>query len=179
MAFLRNPDRQTVGILVHYGCGKRVTALVNRDQAIYEEISALIEQSRRVVYAHVNSATVLLFWRIGQRINREILMNKRADYGKHIVVTLSRQLAGKYGRSFEEKNLRRMLQFADQFSDEEIVVSLSRQLSWSHFLALIPLKSDEAKRNRRRTAHSNVTDSHGRVQGPVPFRHPRLERRIS
>jgi predicted nuclease of restriction endonuclease-like (RecB) superfamily len=119
--------------------------LVNRDQVIYEEISALIEQSRRIVYAHVNSATVLLFWRIGQRINREILINKRADYGKHIVVTLSRQLTGKYGRTFEEKNLRRMLQFANQFSDEEIVVSLSRQLSWSHFLTLIPLKSDEAK----------------------------------
>ena len=38
-----------------------------------------------------------------------------------------------------------MLQFAEQFSDEEIVVTLSRQLSWSHFLALIPLKSNEAK----------------------------------
>jgi predicted nuclease of restriction endonuclease-like (RecB) superfamily len=38
-----------------------------------------------------------------------------------------------------------MLQFAEQFVDEKIVASLSRQLSWSHFLALIPLKSGEAK----------------------------------
>ena len=38
-----------------------------------------------------------------------------------------------------------MMQFADQFSDFEIVVTLSRQLSWSHFIALIPLKSIEAK----------------------------------
>jgi predicted nuclease of restriction endonuclease-like (RecB) superfamily len=38
-----------------------------------------------------------------------------------------------------------MLQFAEQFEDDEIVVSLSRQLSWSHFLALIPLKSVDAK----------------------------------
>lgn len=73
------------------------------------------------------------------------MKSKRADYGKQIVVTLSRQLTRKYGRSFEEKNLRRMLQFAEQFADEEIVVTLSRQLSWSHFLALIPLKSSEAK----------------------------------
>ena len=36
-------------------------------------------------------------------------------------------------------------QFVKQFSDEGIVVSLSRQLSWSHFLALIPLKSNEVK----------------------------------
>ena len=48
-------------------------------------------------------------------------------------------------RNFEEKNLRRMLQFAEQFNDLEIVVTLSRQLSWSHFLALIPIKKQEAK----------------------------------
>jgi len=94
---------------------------------------------------HANRGTVLLFWKIGKRINDEVLNNKRADYGKQIVVTLSRQLTEKYGRSFEEKNLRRMLQFVEQFPDEEIVVTLSRQLSWSHFLALIPLKTTEAK----------------------------------
>jgi len=50
-------------------------------------------------------------------------------YGKQIVVTLARQLTEKYGRNFEEKNLRRMLQFAEQFQNDEIVVTLSRQLS--------------------------------------------------
>jgi len=119
--------------------------LTNHDQILFKEISAMIEQSKRVIYSRANSETVLLFWKIGQRVNNEILNNKRADYGKKIVVTLSRQLNEKYGRSFEEKNLRRMLQFSEQFSDEEMVVSLSRQLSWSHFLTLIPLKSIEAK----------------------------------
>lgn len=38
-----------------------------------------------------------------------------------------------------------MMQFAEQFTDFEIVATLSRQLSWSHFLVLIPLKSQEAK----------------------------------
>jgi len=119
--------------------------LMNPEQILFEEISAMIEQSKRVIYSRANSEAVLLFWKIGQRVNSEVLNNKRADYGKQIVVTLSRQLTEKYGRSFEEKNLRRMLQFAEQFFDEEIVVSLSRQLSWSHFLVLIPLKSGEAK----------------------------------
>ncbi|MCL2640817.1 MAG: DUF1016 N-terminal domain-containing protein, partial [Phycisphaerales bacterium] len=115
------------------------------EQALFGEISALIEQSRRSIYAGANSVAVLLFWKIGQRVNSEILKSGRADYGKKIVVTLSRQLAEEFGRNFEEKNLRRMLQFAEQFTDEEIVVALSRQLSWSHFLALIPLKSADAK----------------------------------
>jgi predicted nuclease of restriction endonuclease-like (RecB) superfamily len=93
----------------------------------------------------VNSIVNLLFWQLGKRVNDYVLQNKRADYGKQIVVTLSRQLKHNYGRNFEEKNLRRMLQFAEQFNDIEIVVTLSRQLSWSHFLALIPIKKQEAK----------------------------------
>lgn len=38
-----------------------------------------------------------------------------------------------------------MLQFADQFKDEQIVVTLSRQLSGSHILILLPIKNVEAK----------------------------------
>jgi len=119
--------------------------IMDNEQMLFNEISVLIEQSRRLMYSQVNETIVLLFWTIGHRINSDILLNKRADYGKQIVVTLSRQLTEKFGRSFEEKNLRRMLQFAEQFTDEEIVVTLSRQLSWSHFLALFPLKSNDAK----------------------------------
>ena len=53
----------------------------------------------------------------------------------------------------KRKNVRRMMQFSHEFLDFEIVVPLARQLSWSHFLILIPLKSKEAKerieRNKR------------------------------
>lgn len=38
-----------------------------------------------------------------------------------------------------------MLQFAMIFSNAKIVVTLSRQLSWSHFIALLPLKKQEAR----------------------------------
>ncbi len=70
------------------------------------------------------------------------MKEKRAEYGKEIVATLSRQLTNDYGNNFNEKNLRRMIQFAEVFPDKEIVVSLIRQLSWTHFVALIPLKDD-------------------------------------
>jgi hypothetical protein len=49
-------------------------------------------------------------------------------------------LGAEFGRGFEEKNLRRMLQFAEAFPDEAIVATLWRQLSWSHFRELLPLK---------------------------------------
>ncbi len=112
---------------------------------LLNDLSKLIDESNQNAVAQLNSSLVILFWQIGKRINETILENKRADYGKQIVVTLSRQLELKYGRNFEEKNLRRMLQFAAQFSEIQFVVSLSRQLSWSHFLQLIPLKNIEAR----------------------------------
>ncbi|MEK7718694.1 MAG: PDDEXK nuclease domain-containing protein, partial [Bacteroidota bacterium] len=115
------------------------------EKTLLNEISQLIEQSQLQLVAQANSTLTMLFWYIGNRINRSILQDKRADYGKQIVVTLSRQLTEIYGRNFEEKNLRRMLQFAEQFTDKEIVVTLSRQLSWSHFLILLPLKNPESK----------------------------------
>jgi len=115
------------------------------EEVLLNELSQLIEQSQRQVVSQANSTLTMLFWHIGKRINENILQNKRAEYGKQIVVTLARQLTEKYGRNFEERNLRRMLQFAEQFPDKEIVVTLSRQLSWSHFLILIPLKKVEVK----------------------------------
>ncbi|WP_215222583.1 DUF1016 N-terminal domain-containing protein [Echinicola shivajiensis] len=109
--------------------------------ALFNELSGLIEKSKAQVVSQVNSVMTLLFWQVGKRINKFVLEDKRAEYGKQIVVTLSRQLEKQYGRNFEEKNLRRMLQFAATFSEEEKVVTLSRHLSWSHFLVLIPLKT--------------------------------------
>ena len=103
------------------------------------EIRTLIEDARRQTAVAVNIGLTLLYWRIGRRIQREVLGNERAAYGDQIVVTASRQLVAEYGRGYSEKNLRRMVQFAEAFPDEEIVVTLSRQLSWSHFSALLPL----------------------------------------
>jgi len=51
--------------------------------------------------------------------------------------TLSRQLQVVYGRGFSAKNLRHMIRFAEVFADEDIVSTLWRQLSWSHFKEII------------------------------------------
>jgi len=92
-----------------------------------------------------NRRIVLIFWQVGNRINEEVLGNQRADYGKQIVSQLATQLTQMYGRSFEARNLRRMMQFAEQFSNVEIVSQLATQLSWSHFIEILPLKTLEAK----------------------------------
>lgn len=111
---------------------------------LLNELSQLVEQSQKQVIVQNNVTLTLLFWQIGFRINETILQNKRAEYGKQIVPTLSAQLETKYGRSFTEKNLRRMLRFAEQFSDKQMVIAFSQKLSWSHFIELLPIKNHDA-----------------------------------
>jgi len=115
------------------------------EQSLFTELSQLIEQSQGQIVTQANSTLTILFWHIGSRINKEFLHNKRAEYAKQIVSTLSTQLKAQYGKNFELRNLRRMMQLAEQFADIEVLLPLSRQLSWSHFVELLPLKNYEAK----------------------------------
>jgi hypothetical protein len=82
-----------------------------------------------------------------KKINEALAGQNRSElYGKQNVSALWRQLTNEYGTAFSEKNLRRMMQFAEVFPDEQIVVLLIRQLSWTHLLVLIPIK-DPLKRD--------------------------------
>jgi predicted nuclease of restriction endonuclease-like (RecB) superfamily len=113
---------------------------------LINDLVALIEKGKNQLAYAANATITLTYWNVGKRINNEVLDNQRAEYGKQIVVSAARQLTIQYGRSFEEKSLRRMMQFAQIFGDEEIVATLWRQLSWSHFKLLIPIK-DELQRD--------------------------------
>jgi len=106
------------------------------------DLRELIDASRSAVAQAVNSALVLLYWQVGSRIRADVLRDKRAAYGEQILPTLSAKLAPEYGQGFGERNLARMIRFAEAFPDREIVLGLSRQLGWSHFVEIIPLKTD-------------------------------------
>ena len=123
---------------------KIVAPLVSK--SLVEDLRQIIEQARGRVASTVNSELTMMYWHIGERINRDVLGNQRAEYGKQIVATVSRQLQEEYGsKGFDEKSIRRMMQFAQFFPDIQIVAPLVRQLSWSHFLIVMPMK-DELKR---------------------------------
>lgn len=115
-------------------------AAVQDNAPLLAELKQLIADARRSAATAVNISLTMLYWRIGKRIREEILDQGRAEYGEEIVATLSRQLAAEFGRGFTTKNLHRMVQFAEAFPDEQIVATLWRQLSWSHFRELLPLK---------------------------------------
>lgn len=120
--------------------------LTELPSGLLEDLRHLIDQTRKSIASTVNTGLTLLYWHIGSRIRKELLQDERAEYGKKIVATVSRQLATDYGKGFLEKSLHRMIQFAEIFPDQQIILSLTRQLSWSHFRLLIPIK-DVIKRD--------------------------------
>jgi hypothetical protein len=103
---------------------------------VYQEIAVLIRKARQNVQLSVNYELAMLYWAIGRLIKLEILRNQRGEYGRQVVDLLSNQLKVEYGKRFSRANLFRMVQFYEIFPDEEIVSSLMRQLSWTHFLEL-------------------------------------------
>ena len=113
--------------------------------ALFEHVAAIIENRKGRAGAYVNREVTLMYWEVGQFVGSALLGGERAEYGKKILATLSQQLVERYGSSFELSTLRRMMQFAEVFPDPEIVATLSRQLSWSHFKEMLPLKSEEAR----------------------------------
>jgi len=106
------------------------------------DIRRLIETARHNVAVTVNTGLTILYWQIGSRIRRDILKEKRAEYGKEIVATLSQELTKEYGNGFSYSALTRMVRFVEVFPKKKIVSTLSQQLSWSHFVEIIPLKDD-------------------------------------
>ncbi len=112
---------------------------------LFNDVAGLIQESRSYVAVAVNSALTLLYWKIGKCINNNILQNKRGEYGKQIILLLSRKLTETYGRGWSEKNLRHCLYTVETFPDFEIVSTLSRQLTWSHIKEIIYLKDELQK----------------------------------
>lgn len=102
----------------------------------------MIEESRIAVAQTVNTALTTTYWNIGKKIADEILKHKRAEYGERILPTLSAKLVELYGHGFSNRNLKRMIDFFICFPDHEIVSTLWRQLSWSHFIEIIPIKDN-------------------------------------
>ncbi|GAG91892.1 unnamed protein product, partial [marine sediment metagenome] len=104
--------------------GKQVVKTDNRPISgnLISDIRSLIETARHNVAVTVNAGLTILYRQIGSRIRQDILKEKRARYGEDLLPKLSAKLVHEFGRGFTEKNLRRMVQFAEVFSDMEIVV---------------------------------------------------------
>ncbi|SPE51777.1 conserved hypothetical protein [Verrucomicrobia bacterium] len=117
-----------------------VTPAGSGPKVLLADVREFILSARQSVARGVNAALVLLYWQIGRRIRAEVLKESRAEYGKEILSTLSKELVSEFGRGFSWPNLSRMMALAEAFPDQRIVATLSKELGWSHFVELLPLQ---------------------------------------
>ena len=112
-------------------------------QSLISDLRQIVEQCRNRVALNVNSELTMMYWHIGERINRDVLGSHRAEYGKQIVSTVSAQLQEEFNsKGFAKRNIHRMMQFAQQFPDIKIVTTLSTQMTWSHVVEALSLPDD-------------------------------------
>ena len=114
---------------------------------IYQEIHDLLHNARQNIISNINSTMTKTYFLIGKRIvEEEQNGNKRAEYGKNLIKTLSKKLTKEFGKGFSETNLEQMRKF---FKVYGIPQTLSEEfqfnLSWSHYLILMRIKDINAR----------------------------------
>ncbi|MCC9138797.1 YhcG family protein [Pontibacter silvestris] len=112
---------------------------------LFNNVAALIEQSKRQVALTVNREVTLLYWHVGKAINHKLLQEQRGEYGEQVVESLSSQLTKTYGKGWSKRHLWHCVRVADTFQEDQIVNALSTQLSWTH-LRILAMFEDELKR---------------------------------
>ena len=148
-------------------------ANVNID-ALFERISALIEESRKRVATAVNIAEVYTKYEIGRHIVEDEQEGKaRAAYGKQVLPILSQKLTDKFGSGWSLETLKSARKFYSVYAPQAIRSTASTKsdketgktnlvnsvdqiqiapaephkfvLSWSHYLVLMRIKDDGAR----------------------------------
>ena len=118
--------------------------IIHKDQqaekVLYDDVCQIIDGARTRLASYVNTEVCLTNWYVGKRINEDVLLNKRAEYGKQIVKSLSERLTVRYGHGWSEKKLRHCLRAAETFDEKDIVSATQRQLSWTHLKRLMYIK---------------------------------------
>lgn len=73
---------------------------------LMSDLRQIIDEARIHMASIANYELTMMYWHIGERINRDVLRNERAEYGKQIVATMSRQLQNIYGHKGKERRMR-------------------------------------------------------------------------
>ena len=112
---------------------------------IYQEIHDLLHKARQDIISNVNYTMTKTYFLIGKRIvEEEQDGNRRAEYGKKLMKTLSEKLTKEFGRGFSQRNLEQMRTFYLRYSISQ-TVSAEFKLSWSHYLILMRIEDIDAR----------------------------------
>jgi predicted nuclease of restriction endonuclease-like (RecB) superfamily len=112
------------------------------EHKLYIELVQIIEHGKQNTIKKINHSVVMVYWYIGAKINNYIKENEGVKYAEKTVNKAALEWQQRYGSSFSLRNVRRMMQFAKEFSELSKVSQLATQLTWSHFIELLPLSKE-------------------------------------
>lgn len=107
----------------------------NDYKLLIKDIGALLEEGRRQAHKALNFILIKSYWSIGKKIIEfEQGGEMRAEYGKKLLVDLSKDLKQTYGKGFSRSNLQYMRLFYVCYKD---LPDASGKLTWSHIVELL------------------------------------------
>jgi len=120
---------------------KKEKKIINKK--LFDNIKRIINNSKSKIYTTINTTIIDAYWNIGKKIvEEEQKGKKRARYGEYLIKELSHRLTNEFEKGFSEDNLERMRKFYLMYP---ISASLTRKLSWAHYLRLISIKNSNAR----------------------------------
>jgi len=112
----------------------------------YDRIAKLLVEARSSVVQTINKTMVHTYFEIGRMIvEEEQNGNIRAEYGKQVLIELSKKLTDEFGKGFSRRNLEQMRQFYLTYSKTQ-TVSAEFNLSWSHYLKLMRIDNENERK---------------------------------
>lgn len=84
---------------------------------LFQDACVIIEQAQTAAYRAVNETLIKRNWLLGMRIQKEVLNDKRAEYGEQVIRGLAKDLTLKYGAGYSRNNLYRYLSFYKSFKN--------------------------------------------------------------
>lgn len=115
---------------------------VLHNTSLVNDIKQIINEGKINIAQAINVNLTATYWHIGKLIRVEILNQKRAEYGKQVLSTVSANLTEEFGNGWSVKTLQHCLHFVETFPDFEIISTLWRQLNWSHIKIIMYLKTE-------------------------------------
>ena len=100
------------------------------EERAFAEVVEMIQAARGRAVAAVNTALIDLYWRVGEYISRKL---ETAAWGEGVVDELARYIQRRQPnlRGFTRRNLFRMRQFFEAYTQDEKVSALLTQLPWT------------------------------------------------
>ena len=110
---------------------------------LFKKIEKIIVNNKTKMIYQINDILVYTYFSIGKEIvENEQNGNIRAEYGKEILLKLSKRLTSKYGSGYSRTGLQNMRLFYSKYKKCQTV---SGKLSWSHYCHLIYLDDDDER----------------------------------